>query len=46
MVDKKAKMVMVVDDDNFCSELVKIMLTSIGQTVEIANNGKECVGMY
>ena len=46
MVDKKARKVMVVDDDTFCSELVKMMLTSIGQTVDIANNGKECVGMY
>lgn len=45
MVDK-AKKVMVVDDDTFCSQLVKMMLESIGHTVEVANNGKESVGLY
>ena len=37
---------MVVDDDMFCSQLVKMMLEQIGQVVDIANNGKESVGLY
>ena len=42
----KAKKVMVVDDDMFCSQLVKMMLESIGQQVDIACNGKESVGLF
>jgi CheY-like chemotaxis protein len=37
---------MVVDDDMFCSQLVKMMLESIGQTVDLACNGKESIGLY
>ena len=40
------KKVMVVDDDMFCSQLVKMMLESIGQQVDIACNGKESVGLF
>ena len=37
---------MIVDDDPFCQQFVKMMLESQGQTVDIASGGKECVGMY
>ncbi|CDW74040.1 chemotaxis protein [Stylonychia lemnae] len=43
---KKAKKIMIVDDDPFCTQLVKMMLESLGQQVDSATNGKEGVGMY
>jgi CheY-like chemotaxis protein len=43
---KKVKKVMIVDDDPFCTQLVKMMLESLGQQVDSAVNGKEGVGMY
>ena len=37
---------MIVDDDPFCTQLVKMMLESLGQQVDTATNGKEGVGLY
>ena len=37
---------MIVDDDPFCSQLVKMMLESLGQQCDLATNGREGVGMY
>ncbi len=42
----KLRKIMVVDDDPFCQQFVKMMLESLGQEVDLANNGKEGVGMY
>ena len=42
----KVMKVMVVDDDPFCQQIVKMMLESQGQVVDQAMNGKEGVGMY
>ena len=43
---KGPRKVMVVDDDMFCSQLVKMMLEQIGQVVDLASNGRESVGLY
>ncbi len=37
---------MIVDDDPFCTMLVKGMLESLGQLVDTAEDGKLGVGMY
>ena len=37
---------MIVDDDPFCQQFVKMMLESIGQQVDLANNGKEGVSLF
>ena len=42
----KVKKILVVDDDMFCTNLVKMMLEGLDQEVDIASNGKEGVGMY
>ena len=46
IIAPKIKKIMVVDDDLFCCQFIKIMLESQGQQVELASNGKEGVGMY
>ena len=42
----KVKKILIVDDDMFCTQMVKMMLEGLEQEVDIANNGKEGVGMY
>lgn len=42
----KVKKILLVDDDPFCTMLVKGMLESLGQIVDTAANGKEGVGVY
>lgn len=46
VVTKRVKKVMIVDDDPFCTMLVKSMLESLGQIVDTADDGKLGVGMY
>lgn len=45
-VQQKVKKIMIVDDDPFCTMLVKTMLESLGQIVDTADDGKLGVGMY
>ena len=42
----KPKKIMVVDDDPFCCQIVKMLLEGLGQEVELASNGKEGVNKY
>lgn len=42
----KVKKIMIVDDDPFCCSLVQMMLESLGQECDTANNGKEGVSLY
>lgn len=42
----KRKRILVVDDDMFCTTIVKTILEGMNQEVDVANNGKEGVGMY
>lgn len=37
---------MIVDDDVFCQQIVKMMLDTMGEEVVLANNGKEAIGLY